>query len=368
MAERREILERTWTRIVEFDVERNFVCGPGQTLTVDSVVRGAGWTLFSFDFARGNAVFLHVGADCNLSSAPFAYMMQFEKATHVAVVGFDELLDVTEQLPDVPRLVQFFSTGHCGSTLVHNVFNRVPGVWCVSEPMAFNKLALDGQGQDLALLLRLARAALRLLAVFPGAGAANCVVVKHFSQSSVQIKLLRDAQPRSKNLFLYRDGLSWANSCFHFVQKYGTWATVAREERSRLWRILSGGLHEDALQGLINMDAEVLPFEDMAAVAWSVQIQFYLQARAAGVSLYPLRYNELLSDRMVTLREMFAHLGLPEESVGGTLSAFEVNAHEGTRSARSATDLHFSEEHYARIRTLLALRRIALDPGIILPD
>lgn len=364
MAEIRNIVSRKWTRIVEFDVDRSFTGNPSQTIADEAVVLGDGWSLFTYDFTRNSAVFLQTPVETNLALAPFVYNAQFEQANHVAIVGFEELLTITERLQDLPNLVQLFSTGHCGSTLLHHVFNRVHGVWCVSEPITFNALALNGAGHKDAL--KLARGALRLLAQFPGAESAKCIAIKHFSQSTPQIKLLSDAQPQSKNIFLYRDALGWANSAYHFVQKYGTGMIVAKDQRTLLWRLLSGGMSESYLQGIIDLNADVLTFDTLSAVAWATQIQHYNEAREQQVPLFALRYNELIAKREETISQLFDDLGLPRHAVASTLSVFEKDAHEGTRSARSRSDLHFGEENYTAVKTVLAHPRLAIDPNVIL--
>jgi hypothetical protein len=366
MAEVRKILARVWTRIVEFDVERSFTCDNARLIEPGAVVLGRGWSLFTFDFIRQCGVFLRCPDDAALVQAPFVYNAQFEQATDVAIVSFDELLLIADELPDISNLVQFFSIGHCGSTLLHHVFNRVPGVVCISEPIAFNALALNGGGVDNSLNLRLARAALRLLACVPGAETAECIVVKHFSQSTTQLKLLSAAQPQSKNLFLYRDALGWANSCYHFVQKYGVALEVSKEQRSLLWRILSGGLPESVLIGILDLHAETLTFDALSAVAWACHMQHYFKARGAGVALHTLRYNELLSNRHAVLNELFTHLCLPVREVEATLGVFERDAHEGTRSARTTTDLHFTAENYAVVTSILAHPKLRMPGDIIL--
>ncbi len=366
MTEIRDIVERVWTRIVEFDVERSFTCGPGREVSAEAVVMGAGWSLFTYDFKRNAAVFLRTPDGLDFSQAPFVYNTQFQEAVQVALVGFDELLTITESLPDIAHLVQFFSTGHCGSTLLHNVFNRVPSVWCVSEPITFNALALNGQNCDPLVKLKLVRGALRLLAQFPGAQSAERIIIKHFSQSTTQIKLLSDAQPQSKLLFLYRDAEGWANSAYHFVQKYGTSMNVAKDQRTLIWRLLSGGMPEQFLDGIIDLHAEDLKFDAVAAVAWATQIQNFNLAFQQNVPLYAFRYNELVADREDTIGRLFDHLNLNHSLVAATLSVFEKNAHEGTRSARSEDDLHFDDQNYAVVRKILTHPRIAIDPHVVL--
>jgi hypothetical protein len=366
MANARDILARRWKNTATFDVDENFDCGPPRPISAETVVKGWGWTLFSFDFVRSQAVFLLVSESADLTRAAFAYNAQFEKATEIALLDFDELLALTEAMADVPRLVQFFSIGHCGSTLLHHVFNRVPGVWCISEPVAFLNLAMNGSTVNADVQLKLARAALRLLLSFPGAAQADCVVVKHFSQSTTQLALLHEAQPKGLGLFLYRDALGWSNSHFHFVQKHGVGMDIAPDMRSFLWRIMSGGKPEDFLSGILDLQADQVTFDEMSAIAWWLHMLEYAEARRVDVPLLPLRYNELAKSPAETLAQLFVRLGFPLDSIAGTLTVFDTHSHAGTKTARSADDVDFTPENYERVRRILSRDAINTHPDLLL--
>jgi D-alanyl-D-alanine dipeptidase len=364
MAQVMDIVGRTWTKIAEFDIERSFERGNSEEASPRLVVDEKGWTLFSFDVERQMAVFVDVGPDCNVSHAPFAYVSQFENAKRILLMGFDDVVDLAQALPRAPNLIQLFNIGHCGSTLLHHVFNHVPGVWCVSEPIAFINLALNREKLGDELVKSLAVAALKLVMRFPGADEATWVVVKHFSQSTAQMGLLHSAEPDGKAVFMYRDALSWSNSHYHFAQKHGATLDLSIDKRSFYWWIMSGGKSEDFLERVVDMKAERVGFDALSAMSWALHIQQFEDAKRSGVPLYALRYNELMEQREQTLNELFSHLGIPHGHVAATLKAFEIDAHQGTRTARRSDDLHFGPENYAVVEAILAHPRVSLDPHI----
>jgi hypothetical protein len=355
-------------KIVSFDSHRSFTLGPLRHESSDIVVREAGWTLFSFDFNASKAVFLDIGDDCDLSKAPFCYLVQFERAKRQALISFADFFELAERLPDPKKLVQLFNMGHCGSTLLHHVFNRVPNVWCISEPIYFVNMAMERASVDEATLQKLARAGLRFLNLFEGAAKADLMIVKHFSQSTTQFKTLYAAMPGARCMFMYRDGKSWTNSLYHFVQKVGGSMIIERDKREFAWWIMSGNCSIHELDGVVDLDADVVTFDTLAAAAWALHIRQYNSAIADGVPMMAVRYNELTHEREKTITRIFKYCGISNDSVAGTLDAFDADSQKGTRTARSIAVSHFDDENYRRVTEVFANPRVAVDANLILSD
>jgi Sulfotransferase domain len=363
-----DIVARGDMLIVNFDSHNGFTLSPARKESADIVVREAGWTLFSLDFKRSHAVFLDIGAHCDVSKAPFTYTEQFQTARRQALVAFDDFLMLAESIENPKNLVHLFNIGHCGSTLLHHVFNRVPGVWCNSEPMCFVKLAFERASLDQAMSHKLARACLRFMTLFPFAAAAEMIIIKHFSQTTMQMKLLHEAVPNTKSLFLYRDGKSWTNSFYHFVQKVGGAMIIPQDKRNFAWGIMSGNSPRSEIDGIVDLDAEVVTFDRVAAVGWAHHIKHYRKAVRDGVPMIAVRYNELNKEREKTIGRIFAHVGIATAEISETLHAFDEDSQLGTRLARDKSDLNFNDENYARVAEVFAHPRVAIDPDLILPD
>lgn len=134
-----------------FNWRQIFSVGPARQIAAEKILE-EGWTLFGFDFENRVAIFLNIGADADLSRPPFCYDKQVKLAKRITVVSFEQFISLAKELNLNPRLVQLYSIGHCGSTLLHNVFNRVPNAICISEPKVFFDLAFFRHDLDRNLI------------------------------------------------------------------------------------------------------------------------------------------------------------------------------------------------------------------------
>jgi Sulfotransferase domain len=363
-----DILDRVHNPIPLFDSTMYFTLGPAQSAPPDIVLREPGWTLFCFDVKNLQAIFLDNGDGVDLSKAPFCGYVQYERAKKLALVPFSDFLALAEKIVDPKNVVQLFNIGHCGSTLLHHVFNRVPGVWCISEPACFFNLAMERDNIDDQTMRRLMRAGMRFLTIFAGAAEAHTIVVKQYSQLTTLLQTMHKAVPKTKSLFLYRDGKSWPNSHYHFIQKIGLSMIIPPEKRDFQWWILSGNVSRSEIEGIVDLHADVVTFDSVVAVCWALHMKMYLQAIKDGVPMLAVRYNELNVDRVKTIARIFDYLGISAELALTTLDAFDEDSHQGTRTARDKNELNFTDENYARVADVYARPRIAIDPNLILPD
>jgi hypothetical protein len=363
-----DILGRDNFHLPDFDGHKNFTRGPSRSTPSDIVVSEPGWTLFSFDIEKSQAVFLDNCVGVDLSKVPFCHLVQYERAKRLALVSFSDLLGLAEKLPDPKSTVQLFNIGHCGSTLLHHVFNRAPGVWCISEPNWFFNLAMTRHNIDHASMQLMLRAGMRFLMLFEGAAKAEMIVVKQYSQLTTLFKAMHEAVPNTKSMFLYRDGKSWPNSFYHFLQKMGVGMVVPPDKRDFQWMMMSGNSPQRELEGVVDPHADVVTFDRVAGVAWALHVREYLEAIGNGVPMMAVRYNELNSDRINTIGRIFKYLGMPADLAATTLEAFDKDSHQGTQTARDKSELNFTEENYAHLAEIYANPRIAIDPDLILPD
>jgi Sulfotransferase domain len=363
-----DILDREHNPIPMFDSHKHFTLGPTRLASPDIVLSEPGWTLFCFDVKNSQAIFLDNGDGVDVSKVAFCYNAQYERAKRLALVAFSDVVALSEKIADPKNVVQLFNIGHCGSTLLHHVFNRVPGVWCISEPACFFNLAMEKARIDDQTMRLLMRAGMRFLIRFAGAAEAEMIVVKQYSQLTTLFKTMHEAVPGTKSLFLYRDGNSWPNSHYHFIQKIGFSMEIPPEARDFQWWILSGHESQDEIAGIVDLRADVVTYDRVMAVCWALHMKMYLQAVRAGVPMMAVRYNELNNDRVKTIGKIFEYLGIPLETAFSTLDAFDEDSHRGAKTARDKTELNLSDLNYARMAEIYAHPRIVIDPNLILPD
>ena len=260
-------------------------------VVADDVALQPGWVLFSVDLVQNEAVFLSPGPGSDIAAAPFSYQLKFDRARQVIRLPLDHLHGLAAQVAVADPPVHLFNIGHCGSTLLHHVINRSGGAVCVSEPMFLFDLAMARATIAPDRLVVLIAAGCRLLQHAVG---GSRLVIKHFSQSTTILPAFFAAAPGSAFVMMYRDAQSWCNSVFGFAQRFDATLEVPRDQRGFSWWIISGATPQDWLAGLVDMHADVVTFDRVAAAAWALHLQDFRASVTAGMRFHCLRYDALL--------------------------------------------------------------------------
>jgi len=352
-------------RLANSTADQFLELGPSVECASENVLRGNGWTLFEFDYAHKRAVFLNVGADANLFSAPFCYRAQINQARQLAYIDFS-FLEHYEKTVCHHGFVQLYNIGHCGSTLLHHVFNASDEAWDVSEPKFLFDLAMNRGSLPFEQQIALARAGLKLLSCFPLADQKPAIVVKHFGQCSRIYNILVAAMPEAKALFMYRDAHSWCNSIYGFAQRMGMPSQMPSDRRNFTWWVQSGGEPEGFLDGLVDFQSQDLKYEELAACAWALHMREFLSAKEAGLNVLAFRFNELMQDRKGVLEEIFAYCDFDPIAVQRSLAAFDHDSHLGEETAHDKPVQKLGLEAETTIFKILAHPRLNIDPQIML--
>ncbi len=354
--------------------ENDFVMGAGEEISADVIAEQKNWSLYALDLPKNLAWFVELPEGLDLAQSAFAYLDQHKHARRVLRLSLAELEVVAQRCPLPERVIFAFNTGRCGSTLVSHVLNCCPGVWCLSEPMAFPSLILKDYNSTPRFdyprekLVTLIRSFTRLLFQPPAGAGHDVFAIKFHSQCLFHADIYREAFPDASFVFLYRDAIGWTKSVYQMALKYGSETQLTGEERTSIWNTLSAAEDVSYLRPFIDLDAETLPLEDGIVIGWAWYMEQYNRLLATGVPFLALRYNELNQDREASLKRLFAHCGLPVEDVKGGLTAFEEDSQAGTQLSRSITVDRMSEDQVARARSLLARHPRHGNPDRLLAD
>jgi hypothetical protein len=354
MAVVREILDRRDYRWFEMKIADAYDLGPPAALPSDVLVREPGWTHFEFDFDRGEAVFLDVGASTNLFEPAFSYFAAFRASRRYATLPIDEFLALTAALPLRRRLVHLFNPGHCGSTLVHKIFNASGVAWSLSEPKAAWELSLTGSAFPRNRRRALIEASLKSLSLLPHVAARETLVLKHFSQVANHYADWRAVAPDATNLYLDREALAWCNSLYGFVQRLGYSFPMAPAEKRLSWVLSSLGRPESFLDGILDLDSEDSHFDQIEAIGWLILARLRREAEAGGMVFHSFDYDVLNARREETVARLFAASGLPASAVAPALTAFDGDSHEGEVTSHDKPVQKFDAAAEARIRSMLS--------------
>jgi Sulfotransferase domain len=326
-----------------------------ETGTTDSscVFEDPTLSLYCIDTGARVALFVRTPPEVDLSRASFLYQTQYEAATELVSVPFDELHRLAAAKPLPPdRLVQVCSTGRCGSTLVSHAFAAAANVVSLSEPDVYNQLHFlrDEQSPEFEALVK--TCTIVLCAPRP----AGTWAVKFRSPQIELAEPLLDAFPGAKTVFLYRQADSYARSA---ARAFGSFSPERladwddRADRTPRPRSLADRAQPDWFRS----PADVLSW------LWSTSMLRALALQQRGVPMFIARYEELKAHPAEVLTAMFDYCGvsIAPEALAAVLAK---DSQEGTglsRATAKESTSELTEEHRLAFRRCLAERAPALD-------
>jgi hypothetical protein len=341
------------------------------TVSSQIIVDEAGWTPYCLDHERQQAIFVQVEPEVDISEAAFSHLKQYHEAKRLVIVAYDELENLASQLEPPKHYIFTFSMARCGSTLAHRLLNLVEGVWSLSEPDVFvsesfgrKALGVANEDEQISLL----KACTRLLFRPPDGNPSQTLAIKFRSQMLFSANLLYRAFPDASNIFMYRDGLSWANSFYRFFRTFNLPQNYDMEARELIWWILSNGLETNYLEPFVDFQAEIVYPEQLLAPAWALHMEEYIKHYENGIPFLALHYNELNRDHEKLTTQLLEHCKLPVSELSKTLTAFDEDSQAGTQLARDREVDSFTEENYARFKETLAKHPRFNHPDMLLPD
>ena len=326
-------------------------------------------TLYCLDDETGQAIFVQTPNEVDIYSHPFLYQAQYEHAQTLFALPYETLHQLARTLAE-PKLVFLYSLGRSGSTLLSNAFGELDTVLSLSEPDVFFNLTglRDVEGKRDTEFLELAKSCGKFLCKRSINKSPSTWLIKLRGFSIEIADILRGAFPNSKNLFLYRDAETWAQSM------------------ARLTRLLErGGLEKVSHQATIsNYPSErlvsyarkvelpsKLSMLDSFALGWLSMMNRYLEHYQAGVPFAALRYKDLVQDPDAMLNILFDYCNLDKTEVSKAKKAFAKDSQAGTRFSGKANrkneHLELQEEHLEQLRSMLRLHPELNQPDVVLP-
>jgi hypothetical protein len=335
------------------------------------IVDEAGWTPYCLDSERQQAIFVKLDPEVDISDAVFSHLKQYHEAQQVLIIPYDELENLAAQIDPPQHHIFIFSMARCGTTLAHRILNLVKGVWSLSEPDVYNSgsfgrepLGVANEEEQISLL----KSCTRLLFRSPLGNQSQTLGIKFRSQMLFSANLVYRAFPDATFIFMYRDGLSWANSFYRFFRRYKIPQVYDMEWRERIWSILSNGLETNHLEPFVDMRAEIVYPEQIFAPAWVLHMEEYMKHYENGIPFFALHYNELNQDHEKLTTQFLAHCKLPVNEISEALRAFDGDSQAGTDIARDREVDSFTAENYARFKETLAKHPRFNNPDFLLPD
>ena len=105
----------------------DFQVQPGRSIDPRVVLEQPTVSLYCLDHANQRALFVDMPPEVDLLQAPFYFIAQYEAAQRLIAVPYATLHALAGEVKlDPQRIILFYSTGRCGSTLFSHVLNQSP--------------------------------------------------------------------------------------------------------------------------------------------------------------------------------------------------------------------------------------------------
>ena len=327
----------------------------GQILEAD-LLRSPDWTLYCLDLPSKQALFVELPPGTDLSEAAFAYSHQFTGARRAALMPFDQFIATSHAIAPRSELAFLFSTGRCGSTLASRIFAQLPEVWSLSEPDYLTNLALARLTLAPDEMAALVRAATMWTCRPPNGRTPETIVIKPRSEAVLIATACRQAFPDSRNVFLYRDLLGYANSCFKFGQRIiGPELFFAEEAWRGTWDFLMAGTPISILTECFAPDHGPIDWAEFLTLVWDLRIDGYLRALRQGMVFTAIHYHDLNTYRAKETGPLLQACGIPLRHLDQAMTAFGEDSHKGNPGANAAPARAMNAEETARAVSLLAM-------------
>lgn len=322
-------------------------------------------SLYSLDFQSKNGIFVETKSGVNLSNAPFLYNAQYDNAVRVYAAPFGQMVQMARSIPVAPEKLIFIHTvGRAGSTLASRLCSKAGGAVSISEPEALTwlvaaKLANPHVEKELVTLFD---ACVRFLCK---ANTHESCVIKGRSFVIELAGWIHEKYPQSKNVFLYRDAISWLKSGLKAYVFDLPDVDMKVQEKNLVNNLLP----------LVPLIAEYskqrhLRITETIALMWLSGMERYMQLHESGFDMLAIRFESWQESPRETALAMLDYCGLniSDEVLNEVL---HHDSQEGTHLSRetlSKKERELTEEDINLLNNLLQEHPLVQKPDFEVPN
>jgi hypothetical protein len=301
-------------------------------------------SLYAIDIKNNNIVFVETPPHLDLISFPFYFLAQYEHATKVITLSFDEFTRVTEALPYPDKnFIFLYSVGRAGSTLMTNIFAGDQDTVSLSEPDILSYfIPLSKNAPQEADCNKLLLSCLKLFSSAIAIKGKQRIVIKPRGFCIEIGAMLHKVLPDAKGIFLYRDAKPVIES---FIRAFSFGAITNLLRDTAASRFLLTFFIKKYGEMLTNYFPCLNEYEDgsiyktgwpgFLCIAWISIMKTYCLLYRQGIALKAVLYEDLINHPQDIISQLFDYCGISATSINLALKALERDSQEGTRLARS---------------------------------
>jgi hypothetical protein len=362
------ILERQRTGLSNI---RDFTLGESQAVS-SNILFESTVSLYCLDPENRQAVFVDAPENIDLSQAAFVYQTQFEQAKRLILVPYEQFLELAKNFNPPQKLILLYSTGRCGSTLLHNAFNQINDLTSFSEHDVITQFIhlREGRYHHTPELDQLLQATVMFICKPTPFKTPGLCVFKLRNQCVEIMDWFYRLYPQAIAIFLYRNALDWVRSIYRLASRRGpppdhVFTTVLHNAGSYLNRDMSH------FKMLFEENTQTISATQQITLWWLGVMEGYLYWCNQAIPIKAWRYEDLNDLAQPTLESIFDYCQLPHSDIPRALHAFARDSQENTRLARAdktqGNQLMLSKEQIEQIEAILQKHPIINQADFIVP-
>ena len=299
-----------------------------------------------YAISKQEAVFVETPENFNLFRSdvnPFLYIAQFLYCRRIITMPIQSFHMLATEIPDSTLPIIWLSnTGRCGSTIVGQIFESVPGTVLMSENDSLtnlsylkiqDKLSVKEYNEMLISILKL------ICKPLPN---TRRFCIKPRSCGIVHLESISRLLPNIKLLFLYRNALPTVSSFL---------SLTINESVLVCWRCFSDS---DLISRLIPFfrkylrycfalrdddflrDPSTMNTVEMFTSMWARFIILARHVRSQNNNVIPIKYEEVISDPLRTCTRIFQTVGIDIREAQNAVVVLQRDSQRGSVLSRTA--------------------------------
>jgi hypothetical protein len=316
---------------------KDFICVHNRFVSPSYVLANDNVSLFTVN--EKDAVFIEARApDMQLwrsRYSPFLKNAQMEYGHRLIIIPLAAFHRMSDELGDPKgKIILLFSTGRCGSTLLTQLLEHTGLAVTISEPDLFTTLpARYRKYGDSDQFRQLIRNVMRWYCRPYKNFQPEAYFLKMPTVSSCAMHLFAELYPSSPFLYMYRDVVKQAQSCYR-VSRYLPALHLmftGGKLSAHLTRIFAEAM------GFPGEDYHEKFYDDLSFGVW-VFIRTatpYLELYRKGFKIAALRYEDLIANSLVVSQRLLEFCGLPKDLASSGLKCMEIDSQRNTPVAQN---------------------------------
>ncbi|XP_052091811.1 uncharacterized protein LOC127728464 [Mytilus californianus] len=306
-------------------------------------------TVSLYCMTKDEVIFVEVpeGVDITGTKQPRTpmYIQQFQRAHSLITMPLPAFHKIAHDLgnPRVP-IIWISNTGHCGSTMLVQMFAKLPGMLVMNSPDVLTTLAFLEKNNNFEKgeYEQLLPGAIRILC--KPDERARMICVKTRPCCTIQMGDVYKNFPHIYQLYVYRNSLKtiasslniFGNEEFDIISRY----ILDSEVLSTVFPCFRKLLYNKYCSVLDRTPPIVNPKNMTTAsaftISWAANIATCLDFVEAGVPLLPLLFEDMMRNPRRTCSVLFDHLEIRQDFVDTAMEGFKLDTSKHPNSGQSS--------------------------------